>query len=80
MAKDVSPMNEKIDPFLNNIQKSMYKIFNVGGNFMNDEANNNLITPKAPINQSVFTHHHPPIQNLITPKMANKAMNKGTTS
>ncbi len=73
-------MNEKIDSSLNNIQKPMYTIFDVGGNFMNDETNNNVITPKAPINQSVFTHHDPPIQNLITPKLVNKATNKGTTS
>jgi hypothetical protein len=47
---------------------------------MNDETNNNLVPPKAPFNQIVFTHHHPPIQNFITPKMVNKATNKGTTS
>jgi hypothetical protein len=29
MAKDVSPMSEKIDPFFNNIQKPMYTIMSV---------------------------------------------------
>jgi len=70
-------MSEKIDPSLNNHQKPMYTIFNVSGNFTNDETNNNLVPPKAPINQNVFTHHHPPIQNFITLKMVNKATNKG---
>jgi len=50
-------MSEKIDPSLNNLQKPMYTIFNVSGNFMNDETNNNLVPPKAPFNQNVFTHH-----------------------
>jgi hypothetical protein len=65
MAKDVSPISEKFDPSLNNLQKPMYTIFNVSGNLTNDEANSNLVPPKALINQNVFTHHHPPIQNFI---------------
>jgi hypothetical protein len=62
------PMHEDFDPFVNNVIKPKYMIFNVGGSFMNNEVENNLITTKckAQINENVFTRHHLPLRNLVT--------------
>ncbi len=71
-------MHEDFDPSMNNFIKPKYIIFNVGVSFMNDEVENNPITPKceAQINQNVFTHHHPPLQNLVTLVVVNNVQSR----